>query len=421
MFFKTTDRNYYAAIMRLLKWSVIIQVIQLAGTFLLTYYFKKEDFGALSFLISISTIFEMAVGLQYNTAAIVNKERSNALSLMFASVVIAIAFSILLLTGIFLLYCFAPGVFHSLNRYGLIATFPLILIANFVFNNGMQLLKYSGKIKEINFFRILYVVAMLAAKIFAALVFASVASLIYAHIFGILVPCLVFAFMFRHRIKKTYEQINFKDLMQLMRQNYRFPRYSIPSNIISAAATISFPILVTIFFGLHENGVYYLTTIFIFQPLLLILQAVSDVFLQKISVMFYENKQMLYDFIKSQQKIIITFIIPYVLIAAICGEFLFDYLLPPQWLEIGKFIKFIALYYIFTSIYTPFSIVADYMNKQRFLMVFNLSLFVFQFCALYFLHNDFTFTFVILVISVITAVHYGFINFYMLRKLKFYT
>ena len=137
--------------------------------------------------------------------------------------------------------------------------------------------------------------------------------------------------------------------------------------------------------------------------------------------MFYENKQHLLEFIKTQQKIILQILIPYLIIAFIAGEFLFSYLMPAQWLEIGKFIKFIMLYYLVTSIYVPFSIVADYMNQQRFLMIFNTSLFLFQVAALYFLHSIFDFTFVILTISIITAIYYGFINFYMLRKLKLQT
>ena len=137
--------------------------------------------------------------------------------------------------------------------------------------------------------------------------------------------------------------------------------------------------------------------------------------------MFYENKQQLFEFIKTQQKIILQILIPYLIIAFLAGEFLFSYILPAQWTEIGKFIKFIMMYYVFTSIYSPFSIVADYMNQQRFLMIFNLLLFLFQLTILYFLHSIFDFTFVILIISVLTALLYAFINFYMLKKLKMHT
>ena len=93
MLLKKLDQKYVSDIFRLLKWSVIIQALQLAGTFILTLYFKKEHFGALSFLISISTVFEMTAGLQYNTAAVVNEKIRSARSLMLISAVMAILFS----------------------------------------------------------------------------------------------------------------------------------------------------------------------------------------------------------------------------------------------------------------------------------------------------------------------------------------
>ena len=418
MLLKNLDRKYVLDIFRLLKWSVIIQVLQLAGTFILTLYFTKENFGALSFLVSVSTIFEMAVGLQYNTAAIVNEKARYSRSLMLISTGMAILFSALILVTILFFYFFSPSLYSTINSYGFIALLPFIIITNFIFNNGILLLKYSGKIRDINFFRLFYVLAMLLAKLVAALVWCSLASLIYAHLVGLLITCIVFVFRYKQQIIAGYRQITYAEAMLLLKANYRFPKYSILSNIISAAATISFPILITVFFGLHNNGVYYLTSIFIFQPLLLILQAISDAFLQKIKLMFYENKKQLFEFIKTQQKIILKILIPYLILVFIGGEFLFSYLMPAQWLEIGKFIKYIMLYYLATSIYVPFSIVADYMNQQKFLMIFNISLFLFQVAALYFLHSAFDFTSVILTVSIITAIYYGFINFYMLKKLK---
>ena len=106
MLLKKLDRKYVLDIFRLLKWSVIIQALQLAGTFILTLYFTKENFGALSFLVSVSTIFEMAVGLQYNTAAIVNEKARSARSLMLISTGMAMLFSAIILATILFFYFF---------------------------------------------------------------------------------------------------------------------------------------------------------------------------------------------------------------------------------------------------------------------------------------------------------------------------
>ncbi len=420
MVFENIERKYIITIFRLLRGAVLIQAIQLIGTFILTLYFKKENFGALSFVLSISAIFEMMVGLQYNNAAIVSDQQKNVLQLMFISVFSAIVFSAFLLFCILISKFFIPLIYTKIYLHGFILALPFFIFSNYIFNNGILLLKYFGKIRYINNFRALYTTVSLLAKFIAALWFATVESLVYAHLSGIVITSIILIITFKIKIEFTFKQSTLGESLILAKKNYRFPKYAIFSSVINAASTISFPILITIFFGLHENGIYYLSSIFIFQPLLLLLQAVSDAFLQKVKVLFYENKTELFKFIKKQQKAILKILIPYFIISLLAGEFLFQYFLPAQWIEIGKFIKFQIFFYLFASLYSPFSIVADFMKKQKFLMLFNLSHLLFQFFIIFFLHNIMNFTFVILFASIASAIHYGFINFYMLQKLKLY-
>ncbi len=414
------DRNYFSNIIRLLKTAVLIQMLQLAGTFVLTLYFKKENFGSLSFILSVSAIFEMAAGLQYNTAAIVAADKKNALKLITFSSFMATAVAVLLFIFIAISFFLLPNLYKFFNSYTEIFALPFILISNFIFNNGIQILKYFGKLKDVNKFRTIYVVTTLGFKFIAAFTFATVDGLVYAQAIGIAITSLIFLLYYKNEIKAVLTQTTFKSVRPLLKENYRFPKYAILSGVVNAAANISFPILITLFFGLQQNGVYYLTTIFIFQPLQLISQAISDAFLHKIKAMFYTNRQMLLQFIKAQQKLILKIVIPYVLVAVLTGQFLFKHVLPQQWTEVGLLIKYIAIFYIFSSLYSPFSIVADYMKKQRFLLLFNLSLFLFQLGTLYFLHTTLNFVWVILIASIISAIHYAFINVYMLGKLKHY-
>lgn len=418
MLFENIERKYIIDIFRLLRGSFIIQAIQLIGTFILTFYFKKEDFGALSFLLSISIVFEMIAGLQYNNAALVADKQKNVLNLMLIAVISATLISGFLFISLAAIKIFVPQFYQILQLQDLIITLPFFIISNFIFNNSIQLLKYFGRIRDINYFRALYIVTTLMAKFIAAIFFATISSLVYAQLAGIIFTSAIFILKFRHQIKTSLRQMQMKDARVLIKMNYRFPKYSIFSSIVSTASTISIPIMITLFFGLHENGIFYLATIFIFQPLLLILQSIGDAFLPKVKVIFHENKLELLEFIHKQQIVILKLIIPYFIMAVLAGEFLFRYFLPADWIEIGKFIKFQIIFYLFTSLYTPFSIVADFMKKQQFLMMFNISHFLFQFLILFFLHNIFPFNFVILIAAVASAIHYAFINFYMLRKLK---
>lgn len=282
------------------------------------------------------------------------------------------------------------------------------------------MLKYFGKINALNIFRLLYTIITLGCKFFAAYYFVTAKGLVISHLVGMAIVGFIFIFYYRKQIIKILKEVNVKKAIQLIKLNKRFPRYSILSGIINALSNISFPILITAFFGLHENGIYYLVTVFIFQPLLLVLQAVNDAFLPKVKHMFFNDRTALLHFIKAQQMLILKGLIPFLVLASLSGEFLFKYFLKASWLEVGSFIKFQVIYYLFVSIYTPFSIIADFMQQQHFLILFNISLFVSQFIVLISLHNKLNFNFVILITSIVAGLHFWGINTYMMNKLKFY-
>lgn len=228
----------------------------------------------------------------------------------------------------------------------------------------------------------------------------------------------IYIIFFRKKILSVFNDLSLKGSKDLLKEYSKFPRFSILSNLISAAATISFPIFIKHFYGFGENGIYYLTSVFIFQPLLLLIQSISDAFLPEIKSRFQEQKETLFKFIKSQQKQIFLITLLYLIIAILAGEFLFEWMLPKKWKEVGVFIKYVAVFYLFTNIYIPYSFVADYLGKQKFLLFFNGFLFIVQFIVLYLFHDYISFNLMMLLISTIISCFYVYINFFMLRKLK---
>lgn len=414
---KTHSTNFNN-IVRLLKGSVFVQIFQLAATFILTYYYSKNDFGVLSYIISISAFFEIIVGVQYNTASIVSLDKEHAKKLMLISSIMAIVITLLGTLILVLVKYRYPTFIEQGIIFNVVLLIPLLIFSNFLFNNGLMILKYFGLFKSINRLRIIYVFSMFLLKLFAAIVFHTLYSLIIAHLLALLLCVVCYVVIFRKNILPIVFTLHLKESLDLLKSYSKFPRFSLLSNLISAAATISFPLLIKYFYGFDENGIYYLTGVFIFQPLLLIIQAISDAFLPEVKSMFHNEKNRLLKFIKKQQKqiFIITFL--YILIAIIAGEYFFKWILPQKWQEVGGFIKYIAIFYLFTNIYIPYSFVADYLGQQKYLLIFNSLLFLVQFLTLYLLHQHISFNVMMLLISFITSFFYLYINFNMLGKLK---
>ena len=83
----------------------------------------------------------------------------------------------------------------------------------------------------------------------------------------------------------------------------------------------------------------------------------------------------------------------------------------------GVMVKYFIVYILLKNIYSPVSHIGDILNKQKTLLKFNISLFLFQLCSFYFLkeYNDIKIP--LLTASFFGAIHYLFLNNYMKKEL----
>ena len=89
-----------------------------------------------------------------------------------------------------------------------------------------------------------------------------------------------------------------------------------------------------------------------------------------------------------------------------------------EWTEAGVIVKYFAVFILFKNIYSPISHIGDILNKQKVLLVFNVSLFIFQLSAFYFLKEYSDIKAALLTASLFGAIHYMILNTYMQQELK---
>ena len=87
-----------------------------------------------------------------------------------------------------------------------------------------------------------------------------------------------------------------------------------------------------------------------------------------------------------------------------------------EWSESGLIIKYFSIFILFKNIYLPISTIGD-IKKQKLLLMFNVSLFLFQVSSFYFLKELENINYVSLLSSSIGATHYIILSNYMKRKL----
>ena len=135
-------------------------------------------------------------------------------------------------------------------------------------------------------------------------------------------------------------------------------------------------------------------------------------------MVYLHSQSQLIPFTVKFQKVIFIFVFPTLLILSIWGGAIFGFLFGKPWIASGEIIKYFAIFILFNSNYSPISSIADILRKQRFEMYFNLSNVLSQVLLLLLFSNRLEFKYMILLISIVGALHYLYIDIYIKRYIK---
>ena len=174
--------------------------------------------------------------------------------------------------------------------------------------------------------------------------------------------------------------------------------------------------LIIIFFGPKIAGLYFLAEKLIAVPISFITTSISQVYFQRASELFYLDKKKLLHLTNKIQLNIFFILFPILIITSIYGKEIF-LLFGNEWGQAGTILKYFTPILLLKNIYSPISHIGDILNKQKVLLLFNISLFIFQLASFYFLKEYSDIKFALLTASSISALHYMFLNNYMKKEL----
>ena len=98
------------------------------------------------------------------------------------------------------------------------------------------------------------------------------------------------------------------------------------------------------------------------------------------------------------------------------GEDLFS-IFGNEWSDAGNMLKYFSVFILLKNMYSPISHIGDILNKQKVLLFFNISLFIFQLASFYFLKEYSDIKMALLIASFFGAVHYLILDTYMKKEL----
>ena len=413
-FFKSKDKlsDFFQNILKLLTSISIAQFIPIIITPVLTQYFSPEEFGTYGLYVSVCSIFGIIASGKYDTAIMLPKRKVDADNLLVLSLLIAAFFSIIFFS---FLNIFQDKILEITKSNFLYKYYVIIPITILLISTNVSIPSWFNRNRKYNLIAKQNILKSSSNSLTALILgLKSInAGLIFGYITSILLVSTWNANCLIKNLKPSKISTN------LMKRNFKkyidFFKFSTLSNLFNSLSNLGMTMLVIIFYGPKIAGLYFLAEKLIAIPISFITNSVSQVYFQKASKLFHSDKTALLQLTNKIQKNIFYLIFPFLMILSIWGVDFFS-LFGEEWKQAGVILKYFTSFILLKNLYSPISHIGDILNKQKLLLGFNISLFLFQLASFYFF-REYGIKPALLTASFLGAMHYLILNIYMRKKL----
>lgn len=363
------------------------QALAICATPLLTRLYPVEDFGYLQLYLSCMAFAIMAATLRYEQAILLPEHESTALSLVAVSALV-----VCLLTALFailttVLYR-AQSLPHSLSVLGpfrWIAVFGMFAAGIYQTLNFWALRQRAyNQVAQTKFAQVF---TQLAAQLSLGLLHLGAFGLLFGDALGRMSGSLTLTRLLWTRSRATFASLTFKSMWSAAVRYRRFPLVSCGSALINTAGFALPAIVIAQFYGAKALGWYALSDRLLAAPIMLIGQAVSQVYAVEIASLSVGNPQAMHLlFLKSIQRLALFGIIP-LLIFAIFSPWVFSFLFGVAWKESGIYARILSLSYYFAFISWPIMPTLNILEKQFWQLSWDISRLALTLGALFLAHR----------------------------------
>jgi O-antigen/teichoic acid export membrane protein len=365
--------NYIKAVGKLVSASFLSQAIAFVCMLLIARLFSAEDFGALAFILSISTILSVVASGRYEFAVMNPKEDSEAARIIATSACLSALF-IIIVALVSLPLAFISRSEGNLSQARLFYFLPIIVLLQSWFQ---ILVKWNNRQQYYSVISVGIIVQALSTngmQIFFGLTWQSAgsAALALAYVLGNLLAIVVMLIFSVRSLRSWLRGFDLVILHQTILKYWRFPAFTMPHGLASKGVPETSVFFLTAFFGVEVTGLFALTRRVLNQPINLLVANVGYVFHQRISrakergtnAAFYETAAVLIA--------MGVLMIPVAAVILVYGESLFSLFFGPQWAKAGLFAKIMLPALVFRMMAAPVASVFLVFNRQRNLLLLQL-------------------------------------------------
>lgn len=347
--------NFRKNLLILTSGNAAVQILGILSYPILTRLYPDEVFGQYALFNSVIILVGFAITLRYEMAIPLPKKDSEAQQLKLSTITTAAVIAMLL-------FLFALGI-EFLELYPQLSPFiyfiPLVSFVTSLLQINrywhLRINKLGRFFKVFIGYRLMYVILAISLSFFWDFQNGLIVSIITSS--GIVLIIILVAFPIQ-----GFTHMNWDNSVSILKEYYRFPRFSLPSFLLAHASN-QIPIFLLIyFFDQSITGQYSVAFNLLWLPQNMIFLRISESLYQSgINLNKQEIRQLIFRLWK--------FLVP--IMAIVCltlmtyGESLFGLLFGQEWRLSGRIAQLFSLLMFFSVFYTPISSLINVFNLQH--------------------------------------------------------
>jgi O-antigen/teichoic acid export membrane protein len=353
------QQDFLKNVLTLMTGTTIAQLLPILVSPLLTRMYTPSDFGVYALYISIISIISVIVTLRYEFAIMSPKKREDALSVFCLSLITSFVISVLIFV---IIVIFKKNIIDLLENERIIKWGYFIPLTCFLLG-AIQTFNYwfnrEKLFKVLSTSRVIQTFANIVSNIAIGIVYKNnELGLILGHLLGAVASVLYLFYKFTKNTNILNELRKNVSLLKIKEQAILYKEYPKLNTLSAFLDTISLQlpaIFVSKIYSSTNLGYYNLTTRTISTPLSVISFSVSQVFFQRISEAYNENKPLRPIVLNTAKYLSLISSLPLVVLLFF-GPELFSFVFGENWRIAGDFARVLAFAYAIKFVVSALSV-----------------------------------------------------------------
>ena len=329
--------------------------------------------GIYNTYVMITNITQQIACFRYDYAIVVADDDDEAGGAFILSVGLATIFSVLM--GL-LMWPFIPwlGALLQLEN-GAENTLWMVPLTTLICGMTTALNYFNVRFEQyrvISTANIIRVMVMIAAQIVLGLLGAGYWGMIVGQFLSYFFGNFRMVMTLRGRLHRY--MLNFGFLKKIARKNAAYPKYMLPSAMANSLALSTMGLFIPVKFGQIMNGYYGQINTLLGQPLVLVSNAVAQVFLKGAAADKHNGEKLSRTFDTVSKWLAILSVVPFGILL-LWGDPIIPWFLGEEWRPVPEYLKYLIPLFMVRFVVTPLTSSAIALGRQKASMIW-------QFCLL---------------------------------------